>query len=314
MPIHPSTPYSPFPSWQVLHQLPGRIRIRVPQLGANDRHAIQLEAVLAVTPGVTNLRINQAARSVVIQYQPAAAEQLRIRLRELLGELEQITEDGLVSSGKGHKDIESPLSSEPLKKQNAIKKVHSSDHWASLQLPGLASALAFASQFPSLRWLRPVAAATLATTIWPIAQRAYKSIAQDRRLNIDCLDLLALSLSAWQGKLLTPALVVTLHELGDAIREQTARTTEVRSSTLADAIGRFAWVKGEGDELRQVPSDQVQVGDIVVVHPGEQIPVDGTVLGGEATVDQQGLTGERCRLWLSPKATSSPLPWCVPGN
>jgi Cu2+-exporting ATPase len=302
MPIHPSTPYSPSSSWQVLHQLPGRIRIRVPELGANDHHAIWLKAALDITPVVTHLRINQAANSVVIQYQPGAAEQVHIRLKELLGDLEQNSENRLVSHSKGHQGLQNPSSTEQSGKQNAIQKVQSNNHWASLQLPGLASVLAFASQFPSLRWLRPVAATTLAATIWPIAQRAYKSIAQDRRLNIDCLDLLALSLSAWQGKLLTPALVVTLHELGDAIREQTARTTEVRSSTLADAIGRFAWVKGDGDELRQVPSDQVQVGDIVVVHPGEQLPVDGTVLDGEATVDQQGLTGEAMPIVAQPES------------
>jgi Cu2+-exporting ATPase len=257
---------------------------------------------LEATPGVTHLRINKAANSVVIQYQPTAAEQLLIRLNELLGELEQVSQNSFVSGGDGPGPIGKTSPSEQPEKQHTIRKSDSSNHWASLQLPGLASALAFASQFPSLRWLRPVAATTLAATIWPIAQRAYKSISQDRRLNIDCLDLLALSLSAWQGKLLTPALVVTLHELGDAIREQTARTTEVRSSTLADAIGRFAWVKGDGDELLQVPSDQVQVGDTVVVHPGEQIPVDGTVLGGEATVDQQGLTGEAMPIVARPES------------
>ena len=301
MPIHPSTYPPSQPSWQVLHQLPGRIRIRVPELGKNDCQAIWLEAALAVTPGVTHLRINQAASSVVIQYQPAAAEQIRIRLGELLGGLEPGSKDDWIPDSHGYNRTENPSKLEQSGKQHAVQKVQSSSHWDSLQLPGLASVLAFASQFPSLRWLRPVAATTLAATIWPIAQRAYKSIAQERRLNIDCLDLLALSLSAWQGKLLTPALVVTLHELGDAIREQTARTTEVRSSTLADAIGRFAWVKGDGDELRQVPSDQVQVGDIVVVHPGEQIPVDGIVLGGEATVDQQGLTGEAMPIVANPE-------------
>lgn len=289
---------SPFPNlssspspWPVLHHIPGRIRLQISGLGAHSDRETWLNAALDATAGVTYWRINRAASSVVIQYQPAVAEQVWITLNELLKELEQISKGGLMSTENGSKVTDNASQPEQSGKQ-PIPPASSSNHWANLQRPGLASALAFASQFPSLRWLRPVAAATLGTTIWPIAQRAFRGISQDQRLNIDCLDLLALGLSAWQGKLLTPALVVTLHELGDAIREQTARTTEVRSSTLADAIGRFAWVKGEGDELHQVPSNQVQVGDIVVVHPGEQIPVDGTVLGGEATVDQQGLTGE----------------------
>jgi len=302
-PIHSSTPL-PYPgsTLQVLHHIPGRIRIRVPRLGANERHAIWLAAALDVIPGVTHLRINRAASSVVIQYQPTAAEQLRIRLRELLEDLQQDSEAGPVSNKNGHQDIATPSLFQPSGKQRTIQPAPSRHQWGSLQLPGLASALAFASQFPRLRWLRSGAAVTLAATIFPIAQRAFQSIWRDRRLNIDCLDLLALSLSAWQGQLLTPALVITLHELGDAIRDQTARATEVRSSTLVDAIGRFAWVQGDGDELRQVPSDQVQIGDIVVVHPGEQIPVDGTVLRGEATVDQQGLTGEAMPIVAQPNS------------
>lgn len=302
-------PTLPSPTWSILHQLPGRIRLRVPELRASSHYEISLKAALETTPGITYLRINRTARSIVIQYQPTLTEQLWVRLGELLGELEHRAGQPSVSVATEYYAIAEVDTSNRLQQhgQGSVTASTGSpqdNQWAGLQLPGLASALALASQFPSLRWLRPLAAATLATTIFPIAQRACQSLWQDRRLNIDCLDLLALSLSAWQGKLVTPALVITLHELGDAIREQTARATEVRSSTLADAIGRFAWVKGDNGELRQVPSDQVQVGDIVVVHPGEQIPVDGTVLGGEATVDQQGLTGEAMPIVARPNSYS----------
>jgi len=283
------------PTWHILHHLPGRLRIHVAGLRSENRYGDWLEAALVATPGVTGLRLNRTAGSVVIHYQPTATRQLWVRLGELLGELEQgsvlklnIATPDVPPTLKPQESVQEVIPQE--RKTSALAKQE--NYWSGLQLPGLASVLAFASQFPSLRWLRPLAATTLAAAIFPIAQRAFESLWRDRRLNIDGLDLLALSLSTWQGKLLTPALVITLHELGDAIREQTARATEVRSSTLADAIGRFAWVQGEGDELRQVPSDQVPVGSIVVVHPGEQIPVDGTVLSGEATVDQQGLTGE----------------------
>ncbi|MEO1146808.1 MAG: heavy metal translocating P-type ATPase [Cyanobacteria bacterium J06638_22] len=297
----PSTTSSsdPTPTWHVRHHLPGRIRIGVSGLRTDSRYGVWLEAALEATPGVVGVRLNQVAGSAVILYQPTATKQLWVRLGELLGELEHRSTLHPDMAVDGAPTMATPPTPGSEKAQSTALSASLSDN---LQLPGLASALAFASQFPRLRWLRPLAATTLATAVFPIAQRAFHSLWHNRRLNIDCLDLLALSLSAWQRKLLTPALVITLHELGDAIREQTARATEVRSSTLADAIGRFAWVQGEGDELRQVPSDQVPMGSIVVVHPGEQIPVDGTVLEGEATVDQQGLTGESMPIVARPES------------
>jgi Cu2+-exporting ATPase len=100
-----------------------------------------------------------------------------------------------------------------------------------------------------------------------------------------------LGLSYGQGKLVTPALVITLHELGDLIRDRTARSTENQTADLLDAIGHFAWVIRE-EKPRQIKSDRVEPGETVIVYPGEQIPVDGTVIKGVATVDQQQLTGE----------------------
>lgn len=276
---------------QVLHQIPGRLRVRVTELTHRWQHSDPLEAELTAIPGVLHVRINYTASSIAIQYQPHLTHPVQEQLAEILT---AYSKGGDQSQGGRHPTVPTAQVSDHERgiTPSIIRPGDSGEYWPRLQRPLLASTLALASQVSSLRWLRPLALVTLATTVFPIAQRALSSLWRDRRLNIDSLDLLALSLSAWQGKLVTPALVVTLHELGDVIRDQTARSTAVRSSTLTDALGRFAWVHGLGDELRQIPSDQVQVGDRVVVHPGEQIPVDGTVLTGEATVDQQGLTGE----------------------
>jgi Cu2+-exporting ATPase len=245
------------------------------------------------------------ACSVVIQYQPAAVEQLQAHLTQVLTGLGRslmpAAQPRMVQTSMAEPEL-ACLPQTPDQGTAATPDPTSrpAAHWHRLQLPILASVLAFASQFPPLRLVRPLAVVALTQAIWPLAGRAFESLWQQRRLNIDCLDLLAVSLSAWQGKLLTPALMITLHEVGDAIRDQTARATEIRSSSLADAIGYFAWVQEADGELRQIPSHQVQEGEVVMVYPGERIPVDGTVLRGEATVDQQGLTGEAMPIVAQP--------------
>lgn len=84
---------------------------------------------------------------------------------------------------------------------------------------------------------------------------------------------------------------MTLHEIGDIIRERTARSSRLQALDLLDALAHFASVERDGQK-QQVPVGEVKVGDIVIVYPGEQIPVDGEVLRGKALIDQQKLTGE----------------------
>ena len=214
-----STPHENV-SWQILHQLPGRVRVRVPELAAHARYGAWLQSALNALPGVTSVRVNQAARSVVIKHQPAAAAEVQAKLAEVQAKLVGPSAWAQATSPEGEGSTPKRLLRVSDDVQLSIAE--STGNWERLRLPALASGLAFASQFPPLQIVRPLAIATLAMAILPIAQRAFQSIWQKRRLNIDCLDLLAVSLTAWQGKLLTPALVITLHELGDAIREQTA--------------------------------------------------------------------------------------------
>ena len=48
----------------------------------------------------------------------------------------------------------------------------------------------------------------------------------------------------------------------------------------------------EGDEVRQIPAAQAKVGDVLLVRPGDRIPLDGTVLSGESRIDTAPITGE----------------------
>lgn len=277
---------TPVPTVQLVHHVPGRVRFWVSPLAAHAGFAKHLETTLTQLPGVMSVRINRAARSLIIQYEVEySIEEKLLHLLEHYCEIQSFLQppppENLITSAYD-------------KVENRKSEIHAPDegHWSSLRLPATASLLSLLCQFPRLALLRPLAIVTVLAAALPVAQRAFYSLFVQQRLNIDCLDLLALSLSGWQGKLFTPAMVITLHELGDVIREQTARSTAVRTANLLDAIGHFAWVKYGDQPPQQIESDRVQVGDTVIVYPGEQIPVDGTVIQGEAVVNQQSLTGE----------------------
>src|SRR5262249_23923403 len=63
---------------------------------------------------------------------------------------------------------------------------------------------------------------------------------------------------------------------------------------LVDAFGkqpRYAWLCRDGAEV-QVPTGRLEKGDLIVVHTGEVVPVDGHVTEGMAMIDQHALTGE----------------------
>lgn len=285
---------------QLIHHIPGRVRFRVPPLGQSPHLVEKLQSYLASMPGILHVRINPTAKALIIQYHTRTAikESIEARVSRLLLDCLQLDASKLASSLL--RSAQLPAQPAPIPKNNSLALFQTAtpvpdvneSQWSSLRLPATATLLALLSRFPRFTTLRPLAVLAVFAAALPVAQRAWRSLLIKRRLNIDCLDLLAISLSGWQGRLVTPAMVITLHELGDVIREQTARSTAVRTTDLLDAIGHFAWVK-EGDQApQQVPSDCVQVGDTVVVYPGEQIPVDGTVIQGEAIVDQQSLTGE----------------------
>ncbi len=50
--------------------------------------------------------------------------------------------------------------------------------------------------------------------------------------------------------------------------------------------------KVEGDEIVEVPTEEVQVGDVLLVRPGEKVPIDGVIISGESALDESMITGE----------------------
>lgn len=87
------------------------------------------------------------------------------------------------------------------------------------------------------------------------------------------------------------AMILTLITIGKTLETYSKGKTTSAIKGLMDLAPKTATVIRDGKEMI-IPAEDVSVGDIFLVHPGERIPVDGKVLDGESAVDESALTGE----------------------
>ena len=89
----------------------------------------------------------------------------------------------------------------------------------------------------------------------------------------------------------TSAVIITLIVLGKLLEARAKGRTSAAIKELMGLQSRTARVLREGEEF-DIPVEEVMVGDMVVVRPGEKIPVDGVVVSGKSSVDESMFTGE----------------------
>ena len=112
-----------------------------------------------------------------------------------------------------------------------------------------------------------------------------------KRVNVDELLSLAIIACLLSGELLTAAVVSCIMVLGALIEEATAESARKTIQSLINISPKKALVIVDGQE-RSVLVEAVQIGDRLLVKPGEQVPVDGVVEEGSSAIDESAITGE----------------------
>jgi Cd2+/Zn2+-exporting ATPase len=123
-----------------------------------------------------------------------------------------------------------------------------------------------------------------------IARTAYYEITS-RTLGIKTLVTLAAVGAIGIGAYWEATAVVFLFTLGSYLEGRTMRKTRSALQELLELTPDTATVR-RGDDLVEVPAREVEEGEVVVVKPGEKLPVDGDVVAGESAVNQAPVTGE----------------------
>ena len=87
------------------------------------------------------------------------------------------------------------------------------------------------------------------------------------------------------------AFIALFVQLGDMMEERMHNRASNALKKLLDLQVKAAWVLKDGQYV-ETPIDQIKIGDVVRVKPGEKIPLDGVVVSGDSTVDESMITGE----------------------
>lgn len=139
-------------------------------------------------------------------------------------------------------------------------------------------------------------------TGWDYYVGGYKSL-RNKSANMDVLVALGSSVAYFYSIVITVGLlgghvffetsaaIITLIKVGKLLEVQAKGRTSEAIKALMGLQAKTARVERDGQEI-DIPTDEVVVGDVVIIRPGEKVPVDGVVVSGHSSVDEALLTGE----------------------
>ena len=125
----------------------------------------------------------------------------------------------------------------------------------------------------------------------PIARRALTAALFGTPFSIETLMAVAAAGAIAIGAAEEATVVIFLFAIGELLETVAAARARAGIKALIDLVPRVARIEQAG-EVREVPVEQLRVGDIVIVRPGDRVPSDGEVIEGQSEIDEAPVTGE----------------------
>ncbi len=122
-------------------------------------------------------------------------------------------------------------------------------------------------------------------------REAIEELIFERKIGIELLMLVAAVVASAMGEVLEGAMLVFLYSLSEAAEGYTEEKTRAAIKALMDLAPKVALVRRDGREI-EIPVEELMVGDVFIVKPGQSMATDGEVLVGSSSVNQAPVTGE----------------------
>ncbi len=124
---------------------------------------------------------------------------------------------------------------------------------------------------------------------WQVLWKGVQALFKLRFSSINLLMVIAVIGAFYLGEYPEAAVVITLYVLGEKLEDIGIERSKSALDKLVSSMPKTVLMKGA---TQPVPIDKVPVGSVVIVKPGEMIPLDGVVVEGQSTVDEATITGE----------------------
>lgn len=255
----------------VRHSIPGRLRLRVSPGAAAQRLGTSFEGM----PGVNHVRVNPACAAVILVFDETRTDARRLILAARVGGMR---------TPRRKRDALADPSSKPTKLSRRFA------HFLSLS--GVmafvfARKVVFGAALAETA-LSPLGIIALLAAV-PVFKDALRHV-QEKRFTLEGFLAGGCAAAALSGQAVTALEILWIHSGAETLNAWVSERSRKSISAILDLTAKNTFVLEGGVEV-EVPVSAVKPGDIVVLHTGEKISVDGRVTFGEALIDDSPITG-----------------------
>ncbi|CCO22911.1 heavy metal translocating P-type ATPase [Maridesulfovibrio hydrothermalis] len=250
--------------FEIIHELPRRIRFKSLIMLTPTLDLNYLQASVESLSGVKSVRINGPAFTLVVEYDGSPAVRAAI-----IKTLQFIPDEAFLDNNEKKHDVD-------------------------LFDVGARTAVAAATPFLPV----PVQAATSWMLAIPGIVQGLETLFT-RGVKIEVLDGTVKTLSMLRGDYFTSNSVGALLSLGEYLEDQSEqKSTDLLKTLLKPQVDKI-WIEQDGREI-EIDFKDLKVGNIVICGPGELIPIEGTIIEGDGSINQSSITGESVPVHLQP--------------
>ena len=269
---------------RVMHSLPGRLRLAAEGLQYLKDESAEIAAELAGIPGVRLARVTACTGGILLQYDEKNLESSFLSEQtDLVLARYSMAALRARHAESGEETAEVPMTTARLMKRLAVNAGALALGNTLFTAPLMGGAL---TNFTSLEALASLGLSA------PMAKNAWEGLRREKRPNADFLTVTSIVASLLLGNAHSALMILALSDLAELMTSYTIERTRSSIKKMLSADEGEAWKVLSDGKVERCPMAQIGTGDVVAVHTGEKISVDGKVVYGAAVVDQSPITGE----------------------